>query len=397
MGTYVIVKRTDDGGELYHHGTKGQKWGRRLYQNHDGSLTPLGRLRYGSGGDGKSGGGKASAKKVSRKVRKQRAAALEKARQAKAEKAEEKKTLEETRAKLLKSSDAKELYENRHLLTTAELNDRINRIDMEAKLASRIVTENKQTGVDYVNSKMKTATDTLGNATALFKKVDEAYSSVTNSAIGKTLAKKLGLEPPKAEITLDNVMKNLSKYSNKEIQDYSQRFKNEKNIIDEFNRREKKAKEEAEAAADKKAKEEAKAAADKKAKEDKDAALKDAADKKAKEETKEAVDKKAKEETKEAADKKAKEEAKEAADKKAKEEAKAAADKKAKEETVERYEASGKDVIGKGNSRFNGWKSEGKEFVQDVVVNGDKAYNVSNSTELVVSGRNYLSDRDDWK
>lgn len=42
--TYVIVN-----GELYHHGTKGMKWGRRRYQNPDGSLTPAGRKRYGSG------------------------------------------------------------------------------------------------------------------------------------------------------------------------------------------------------------------------------------------------------------------------------------------------------------------------------------------------------------
>lgn len=31
---------------LQHDGTKGMKWGRRLYQYKDGSLTPLGRLRY---------------------------------------------------------------------------------------------------------------------------------------------------------------------------------------------------------------------------------------------------------------------------------------------------------------------------------------------------------------
>ena len=34
--------------ELNHHGIKGQKWGRRNYQNKDGSLTPAGRERYGT-------------------------------------------------------------------------------------------------------------------------------------------------------------------------------------------------------------------------------------------------------------------------------------------------------------------------------------------------------------
>lgn len=34
--------------ELSHYGIKGQKWGRRRYQNKDGSLTPAGKQRYGS-------------------------------------------------------------------------------------------------------------------------------------------------------------------------------------------------------------------------------------------------------------------------------------------------------------------------------------------------------------
>lgn len=35
--------------ELYHYGTKGQKWGQRRYQNADGTLTPQGRIHYGYG------------------------------------------------------------------------------------------------------------------------------------------------------------------------------------------------------------------------------------------------------------------------------------------------------------------------------------------------------------
>lgn len=38
---YIIVN-----GELYHHGIKGMKWGRRRFQNKDGSLTPAGKERY---------------------------------------------------------------------------------------------------------------------------------------------------------------------------------------------------------------------------------------------------------------------------------------------------------------------------------------------------------------
>ena len=34
---------------LAHHGIFGQKWGRRRYQNKDGSLTPAGELRYNKG------------------------------------------------------------------------------------------------------------------------------------------------------------------------------------------------------------------------------------------------------------------------------------------------------------------------------------------------------------
>lgn len=40
----------ESGNELYHHGIKGMKWGRRRFQTADGSLTAAGRKRYSGGG-----------------------------------------------------------------------------------------------------------------------------------------------------------------------------------------------------------------------------------------------------------------------------------------------------------------------------------------------------------
>ena len=92
--------------ELYHHGTKGMKWGVRRYQNKDGSLTAAGKKRRTLG-----------QAIHDHKVNKKRKAALEKAREAKAAKkvAEEKakvaaekrqKALEKGRIPLKKMTDA---------------------------------------------------------------------------------------------------------------------------------------------------------------------------------------------------------------------------------------------------------------------------------------------------
>lgn len=231
--------------ELYHHGIKNMKWGIRRFQNKDGSLTPAGKKRY----DKEVAKLKAEKKKLRNEISVQKKAdklkQLEKERDVlKAQSKNLKKnsktttqedkqteTIEQKRERLLKSTDAKELYENRALLTTNEMNERINRIDTEAKLKSKIVVEKRKTGMEKFNERMSKATDTIGNAVALYQKVDNAYSTFSKSSIGKSLAKKLGIEQPKKEeFNIDEIWKKRNKLSDEDLKKAAQRVKSEADL-----------------------------------------------------------------------------------------------------------------------------------------------------------------------
>lgn len=194
-----------DNNSLSHHGILGMKWGVRRFQRKDGSLTDAGKKR----------------------------------RHSNSEETKE-ETVEERRARVLKSSNASEIYRNKDVLTTPEIKERIDRINTENTLA-KMAKDTETTGMNHINDKMKKSADTIGNATNLFKKVDEAYSSVANSAIGKTLSKKLGIEPPRKEFNINEFWKNRNTRTNKEIQDVSQRLANERKIEEELKRRNKQA------------------------------------------------------------------------------------------------------------------------------------------------------------
>lgn len=153
-----------DNNELTHWGIKGMRWGIRRFQNKDGSLTAAGRKR----------------------------------REIDDSDDNDTESTEAKRERLLKSTNASELYKNRNLLTTAELNERLNRIDTERRLSEAAAKESKpkKTAIDKVNTVLK-----YGN------KINDIYN-FTQTPVMKALKKKLfGSKPQSYSMPLDKIWK----------------------------------------------------------------------------------------------------------------------------------------------------------------------------------------------
>lgn len=175
-----------DNDYLAHHGILGMKWGIRRFQKKTGGLTSAGKKRYGK------------------------------------EEIDKKETLEERRARILKSTDASELYKNRDVLTTAEINERLNRIDTERRLAS-VAKSNKKTAMDKVDTILKYG-----------KKLNEVYQFL-DTPVMKAFKKKIFGEKAGLSPNLKKIWEMRDTISDEQLSRYLKRAKDEeafKKIID---------------------------------------------------------------------------------------------------------------------------------------------------------------------
>ncbi len=149
--------------ELEHYGIKGQKWGVRRTPEQLGHVTEKKR---------KVSNWIEKARKKSAKRKKDSAKKKAAAKKAKAEKEEESE--DKIREKVLTSTDPKYIYKHRELLTTKELQDRLTRIDVEAKVK-------KLTVDDKAKKRLKSGEETLkslGSMAESIGKIADAYTKI---------------------------------------------------------------------------------------------------------------------------------------------------------------------------------------------------------------------------
>ena len=196
-------------------GVKGQRWGERNYQSKDGTWTRLGLERRRAREGGGSSDKKESYFAKRKRVRTEKAAAA--AAKAKKEQVEA-ETLEQRRARILKSTNARELFDNRDILTTAEIRERMDRINVEASL-NKMAESQKKTAIDYIDNALKYG-----------KKINEVYE-FTQKPVCKALAKKMGFKPPEPKpVNYEEALRNINRLSNEQVTQLARRTANERLI-----------------------------------------------------------------------------------------------------------------------------------------------------------------------
>lgn len=127
------------------------------------------------------------------------------------------------RARLLRSSDPIELYNNRHLLSSSEINERINRINTETRLAEIAASYQK------ANSPAAKGKKIIDGIISTANTAGKVYS-VWNSDAGKAARKFLGMKVPEKNDTFKAVIAKYRFTPDSELLKVAQRLENLRKI-----------------------------------------------------------------------------------------------------------------------------------------------------------------------